>query len=506
MKKNIPVLIAVFLCAFFPYSASSSDSSFLKTPHFIIQYNESITPHAYAVAERAENHYRNIESFLSYSLNDEIKISIDDVKSLSGVLDFDSIKISPAVNYYDADNTLYRLIFNRFLVSIFAPATRVFKFNAVSGIIADTLCSYSITGFNISDELVLRDAFLRSGNGKVNISEFNKYSNDTIKAAYAGFFYYIESVYGRKVMIRALKDSSYYGGFFNSLISVTGKSYQEFNSEFNAFLSGKFADNAFKNDKIRFLDLPVNALVDDFFIRNNKLVVLAETDGNFSIIIIDLNKEKPLLSKALPENLYFKSICPVNDNNFAVAGHSGDSSTVFIYNTDSCFMTKKIDLPGIYINTINNSGKDEILFLNSVYGISKGIIKTDYNSGVLNKKNSAYIAGSSDIIFNGESVYYIIKRDSCDLVQYNISTSEELPLLKLQDEMASLSTAGDNIIITANNSSGGYVALYNRENGTVESLLSGCPLLYKAFVSDRNIYMLAYCNGSRRIIIRELTR
>ncbi len=504
MKKTFPALLALFLCTVQAYPVESPGISFLKTPHFAIKYNENITPYASAIAERAEAHYRNIESFLSYSLDEETKIIISDGSSLSALREYNSIKLSPSSKFHDVDTVLYSQIFNRFLDSIVSQASGVFKFKSVNDISAEMLCSYSVTGFNINNELILKDNFFNSGNNKINIIDLDNFNGDTGKAVYAGFFYFIESTYGRKVMLRALKDASYYGSFLSSLKSVTGKSTEELNTEFKTLLSGKFSETAPGIDKTGFSDFSINGYVSDFFINNDRLTVLADNGVVRSIIIIDLKTGKPVLKTELPGSSNFKSICPVNDNKLAAAGYNRDGSSLFIYNTDSLSMMREIRLPGVYINSINNSEKEGVLLLNSVYGTAKEIIEADYSSGVLNKKNGAHITGSSDIIFHSESVYYTAKRDLYELVEYNVSTGEERSVLKLKDEIASLSLSGDSIVIGANNSSGGYVSLYNCENSSLKQIISGCPLLYKAFASDKNIYMLAYYNGSRRIIVKEL--
>ena len=504
MKKTFPVLLALFLCPVQIYFVESPGISFFKTPHFAIKYNENVTPYASVIAERAEAHYRNIESFLSYSLDEETKILISDGSSLSPLQGYNSIKLSSSAKFDDADIELYRQIFNRFLNSIFSQTSGIFKFKTINDVSADMLCSYSITGFNINNELILKDKFLHSGNNKISIIEFDSFNGYTGKAVYAGFFYFIESAYGRKVLLRALKDTSYYGSFLSSLSSVTGKSFEEFNTEFNNFLSGKFAGAASGIDKTGFSDLSINGFVSDFFINNDMLTVLADNGAAQSIVMFDLKTGKQSLKTELPGNYNFRSICPVYDNKLAAAGDYSDGASVFIYDTDPLSMGKEIRLPGVYINSINNSGKEGVLLLNSVCGIAKGIIEADYSSGVLNKKNGAHITGSSDIIFHSGSVYYTAKRELYELVEYNVSTGEERSVLKQKDEIVSLSLSGGSIVVTSNNSSGGYVSLFNRENGSLKTLASGCPLLYKTFTSDKNIYMLAYYNGSRRIIIKEL--
>lgn len=506
MKKRISVFFAVLICAVEAYSIDVSDTALLKTPHFIIKYNPNSTPYAAVIADRAETHYRAIESFLSYSLNEELKIAIYDDCYSSLSPEYNSIKLSSASNFYDTDDKLYSQIFIKFYRSMSRQTSELINLKPVNDYFVEMLCRYSAAGFNINNELILRDYFLNREAGKINIVELNNYKDDSAEAVYSGFFYFLESSYGRKVMLRALKDAAYYGSFANSLNSITGKANQEINSEFNSFLSAKFSGNVYSCNNNPFSDIQLNGNIKDFLIFKDKLAALVDIDGNSFIEIMDLHTGKTVCTEALPKNIIFKRICHVDNNQLAVTGNSSEGTTVCIYNTDPLLLSKTMIFPGIYTNTITNSGEDEYFLFNSVYGISKGIIKADYNKLVRNKIRASHIAANSDIVLLGDSVYYIAKRDFYELIEVNIKTGAENSLLKLKDEISSLTISRNNIVLTANNPSGGYVSLFDTENGSIKSLVSGCSMVYNAYLSNEMVYILAYYNGSRRIIVKEIPR
>jgi len=370
----------------------------------------------------------------------------------------------------------------------------------------EMLCRYSATGFNVINELILRDKFLNKETGKFNITELNNYKDDTTEAVYTGFFYFIESSYGRKVMLRAIKDAAYYDSFVNSLNSVTGKSYEDINSEFYSFLSAKFSGTFDNSNNTAFSDVQFNGNIKDFVIYNDKIAVLVEITGNNFIEIKDIHTRKTISSEALPENIIYRRIGCVFNNQLSVTGNSGEGTTLLIYKTDPMLLSREIKLPGIYINSLCNSGEDEVFLFNSIFGISSGIIEADHNSLVLKKISTSNIAVNSDLVFLGDSVYYLAKKDYNELIELNIKTGAERSLLKLKDGISSLTVSRNNIIIAANNHSGGYVSLFNTENGSIKSLVSNCPPVYNAYLSNEMIYILTYSNGSRRLIVKDIPR
>jgi len=505
MKKIVPVLFALLTGAVYTFASETPGNTYLKTSHFIIRHNENITPYAAVVAEHAEAHYEKIESFLKYSLNETIKISVTDKGGISLIPEYGSIHFSPSSNFHESADVLYRQIFLRFIDSICRQTAGNFRLQTFSDLFIDMLCSYSFTGFDLHKELILRDQLKISKLNQLHIMEIDSLNGDAMKAAYAGFFYFIESSYGRKIMLRALKDSVYYGSFLNSLKSVTGKTIDEIDSEFNEFLSSKIY-TAIPAGDYGILKVDFNYdHIKDFYIYNGRITILAAQNNSTEIFMIDKNSGIPSIIK-LPGNLTLKSICHFENNYIAIAGDYGHVSSIIIYDIDQLRITRVIKLPGIHINTINNSVQDGVFMLNSVNGISGSIIETDYSSVIINRKNAADITGSSGIITRGESVYYIAKKDLYELIELNLLTGDEQPLLKSKDEIMSLTVSGDNIIIAANNSSGGYVSSINPVNGINKILVSGCPALYKAFVEEQTIYMLAYNNGRRKILVKELPR
>lgn len=505
MKKIVPVLFALLTGAVHTFASETPGNTYLKTSHFIIRHNENITPYAAAVAEHAEAHYKKVESFLEYSLNETIKISVTDKGGISLIPEYKSLHFSPSSNFHESIDVLYRQIFVRFINSMCRQTAGNIRLKTFNDFFTDMLCNYSITGFDLHKELILRDQLKINKLNQLHIMEIDNLNGDAIKAAYAGFFYFIESSYGRKIMLRTLKDSVYYGSFLNSLKSVTGKTIDEIDSEFNKFLSSKIY-TAIPTGDYGILKMDFNYdHIKDFFIYNGRIAILAAQNNSTEIFMIDTKTGIPAMIKAF-NNLTLKSICHFDNNYIAIAGDYGHVSSIIIYDTDRLRIEKEIKLHGIHINTINKSVQDGVLMLNSVSGISESIIAADYNSVIINRKSAGCITDSSGIITRSESVYYIAKKDLYELIELNLITGDEQSLLKTKDKIMSLTVSGDNIIIAANNSSGGYVSSINPVNGSYKILVSGCPALYKAFVEEQTVYILAYNNGSRRILMKELPR
>jgi len=504
MKKIFYAFTAAIILTACVCPVRASDVSFLKTPNFLIKHNRNLTAYASVVAERAESHYKNIEFFLRYSLNNYINISISENGGVSHFPAYDSINLSAASNFNDIDDDLYRSVFMLFIEAILNESSVLYPFIYDDEHLYNMLCCYSITGFDVKNELILHDYFLLKKNRRISIKELNSLNEETGRAAYAGFFSFLESEYGRNVMLRVLKDSGYYKSFINSLISVTGKTPEEIDSGFNNFLIKKFSGFLTSQTDERFQIIPFAGAVTDFFVSKDKLTLLVDEDGNRSVELFDLVKNEVYLKKELQKDCLIARIFPIENNRLGVAGNSANGGRLYIHDEESLFLNNAFELPGVYINNVINYSLDNSFIVNSVAGTSSVIIEADYNKGFFNRISAPNLYKNSDIIPIGASLFYIGKKDLYEFIELSISGGEIKTWLKLSDEIVSLSVSGDIILLTANNSSGGYVLQFDFKTGNFSKIFSCSSFLYKTCVSDNRIYMLTYYNGTRSIIVENI--
>lgn len=507
MKKIFPAILVCLLSSVHVFPAPSSEQSSLKTGHFIVTYDENETPYAAFIAELAESQYGRIESFLSYSLDEPVKISISRSGSANTLPGFNnSLPVSSASDIRVTESELYYGLFMLFLKGMSAGSSGFSPVKKDNINHQAVLCSYSIRGFDASNELILKGYYRSSRGAGISLTGSVDAEREEMEALYSGFLYFIESSYGKKIMLRALKEINYYGGFINSLASVTGKTPENINGEFDVFLAQKFKEHEPSLEKQQVLELSKDGYISDFSISpdGNSLVILAEKEGKQWVERRELSGARGLAIKELESGTVFINLRHADGDYMVLAGNSSEESSVQIYTSDSLIRKREFRLPGIFINRITLYG--DTFFLNSSYGVSEGILSADFGAGLLKRRPSDRLMHDSDIIAVKGKIFYVAKRDFYEVIEADSETGEEEPVVKSKDEISSVSSSANQIIISTNSSYGGKILLFDPENRTLKQLLSLESPVYKALIKGDTVYSLTYYNGRRSIAINQIQR
>ncbi len=510
MTKKISTLLAlIFLCSDYLYPSVYDNTKFIKTDHFIVRCNSDEMQYAVYIADVAETQFRQIEGFLDYSVTHDINLIVsDDSDFLAGISFSGKLAVSPTSNQILEKTRLYYKLFNLFLRDL-ACESSSFPALAVGGDPVDEmLCYYSVNGFDAEDELILRDAYLRRYKGMINISSVIKEKREILDAVYSGFFNYIESVYGRKIITRVVKERIHYGNFFRALSAITGKTCSEINSGFNNYLSGKYSAVSPRNNENDFKQSVDAGDSVDFILSPDagSVFLIKSGNGKSRVEKLDFNSGKTEKIINLADDFTFNSISYADNDRIIIAGTSKENSLVQIYSTDSFIKLNEYKLPGIFIKKISNYLSNNSFIINSDYGVLSGILVADFGNKNISHLPSATLSAVSDsVCFNGK-IYYSIKNNLYTVSAADGAKLEPQPLFKIAENISSLAIEGENIVISANSASGGKVYLFSIKNGELSEVLSLDIPLYKTVINGSKLYCLVYHDGGRALLIKSLRR
>lgn len=508
MIKKVFTILTLLLCSDYLYSSVNDNTKLLKTDHFIIRYNIDEMQYAVYIAGVAETQFRQIEGFLDYSVKEDINLVIsDDGGFSSGISINGNIAINTSSDQALEKTRLYHKLFSLFLKNLTRESHGFPALTFGDDPLDEVLCYYSMNGFDTEDELVLRDAFLRKYRGVVDILSVVKESRAMTDAVYSGFFSYLESEYGKNVTTRAVKEKFHYGNFFKALSAVTGKTISDIKSGFNNYLSGKYsADSASKSDE---MSGTVNAVAAvDFLLSpdGGSILLLKNRNGEYRIEKSDLDSGETTENIKLTDNYTFNSISYADKNMIIVSGSSKDNSLVQVYSTDSFIKLNEYRLPLIFISKISTTYEKGTFIINSQYGFLSGILVADFNEKNISPLPSTTLLHVSDSTYFNGKIYYSIYNNLYETSVDNGAKVEPRPIVKLTENISSLTIEGDNIIISANSSSGGKVYLFNNKNGVFSEVFSLDKPIYKTIMNGSKLYCLVYQDGSRALLIKSLSR
>ena len=323
--------IIIFMVAFFSISVTAqAEKATINTEHFTIRHNAEFTGFALRIADLAENFYSQIENFLEFSLYQRINIEISNSSSF-----LNSIVISPEVDFSESKDFLYKKIFFEF-------------FNGQDGIsyndsqFIDSLQFYAKNGFSAIDRLVITDFF---HNRKDQIIDLRNLSNPYYSSLNCAFFDFINQKFGRKIFLRSLKDSAFFGSFESALEKHSGVTKEENKNLFIQYLKENF------NSDIESKNLIIGEDVEDFAISGEVLALILRDNSKFSLAIYDNIKGNILRQIYLPADYNYKTIS-IWAKQIVVAGTSLKGSGILLFVKETLTLQKNLFYPYIYIKKL----------------------------------------------------------------------------------------------------------------------------------------------------------
>ncbi|HOV09253.1 MAG: hypothetical protein BWY23_02667 [Spirochaetes bacterium ADurb.Bin218] len=470
--------IIIFMVAFFSISVTAqAEKATINTEHFTIRHNAEFTGFALRIADLAENFYSQIENFLEFSLYQRINIEISNSSSF-----LNSIVISPEVDFSESKDFLYKKIFFEF-------------FNGQDGIsyndsqFIDSLQFYAKNGFSAIDRLVITDFF---HNRKDQIIDLRNLSNPYYSSLNCAFFDFINQKFGRKIFLRSLKDSAFFGSFESALEKHSGVTKEENKNLFIQYLKENF------NSDIESKNLIIGEDVEDFAISGEVLALILRDNSKFSLAIYDNIKGNILRQIYLPADYNYKTIS-IWAKQIVVAGTSLKGSGILLFDKETLTLQKNLFYPYIYIKKAAIAENGNIVF--SIYGgDSQGFVVFDIESFSLGNVffvNDDY----RDFILEGNSILLLKNSPYGELLR--LQDSNNSVLFYLPD----VSFLNRSLYITAISylQNRTEVKLLNSDFSRVQVIFSCKTPIYKSLYHQSRLYNLTLRNGKRCIEVVDLS-
>jgi len=319
MRKNIWPVMAVLFFYFAAFAGAAEKKRpeiydlkakrLLKTIHFNVSYPKGMRSMAIRCAEYAERAYSAVADALNYNLTDFVKIEIIPenillsekalLPPLAGTRTKwfrSSVKKTIALPLTASDHELENVI-TRELVYVFqhnvlyldrsGDSANCFSALFISPVIIQGMAEYVASGFDLKAVMAIKDMLYSRGLPGISVFFDTGISKDIpVIALGQAFFYYLDSVYGKKVKGEFFKDIRDLGTAEKALKFNTGKNIKDFNTEFTAFYKelypekASLSDNYEKGRKIQFRpDENVRVVYSPVFSPDGKYIAFTGDDS-----------------------------------------------------------------------------------------------------------------------------------------------------------------------------------------------------------------------------------
>ena len=235
--KKISAALLILLPALL-YGSAPGPVEF-NTRHFVISCSSDLCTAAVNIACRAEECFTALADFMEYEPPGRTVLRIVAPGGGGGSFDGFLSLFSPgtieveATGSPESEADLSGKVCDRYM-SLYRESYGLrlpYQVRMIQG-----LMDYIIKGIDAESVMLLNDYVLNQGKGEIKIDGKRAGQTGLPDFIYRFFWHFVCRNYGKNSAAQSLKDSVYYGGFFNSLYTVSGKDASAVDLDFNLFL------------------------------------------------------------------------------------------------------------------------------------------------------------------------------------------------------------------------------------------------------------------------------
>jgi len=472
-------------------------SEILTTDHFIINFNLNNSSCAVALAGRLESYNESAASFLEIETMEKINVFITSERNINfnPINKSNELYISTDSDLTDPENIIYNKIFLFNLRSIMndGKGLSTLDVNFINAIIG-----YTVTEKNLA-ELIVNDLVNNSSITSIEFDKINKYTNDVQLSIYTALINFIITVYDKKILIQTLKDADYYGGFYDSLSSITGDSITSISEKFNSYLKKHESDLYNVSNSKKQMQQESDEFIDTCYSisENGQIAVLQKKSDSFRVVIKNEKNNVEINLDHSENGTIFNNLIFLDNEQLALTEIHKSGSTIHIYNTVSNQSVGKVFLPYLFISGIDYSGDKKFIF-SAVCGLTCDVYTLDMNSGIL--KILTESGNNYSPVILKDKAYFISGTNKSSIIEFNIRSGEMKTLFSTDQKISRLKSAnGEILIFSLKINDLDNIYTLDVQSGNLRKYINDIASCISPGISGPNIYYLSFFKSKYRL-------
>lgn len=410
----------------------------LSNNGYKIHYSNRDCEYALNLSADIENNFIKIKNFTGYEpehyfniylIQRGLKESITSFFNTSG-----GVKVYVDEDYNKTKNRIWTFTIDE-TISLLHNKSSGFSIKKSKGYeswLSQILAHYLMEGFTSEDDMVLRSLIDRQLPLSLNPDSVRQFPKIELKALHLGFIHFVTQSYGKNLLISALNNISYCGGFLKSLEFISGRKLETIEADFNNFFVSRYSKiikNNFSINKTEIIELNNYRILS----ANQKGGILAYNNltQNIDFLFSDSNSSELNISASIPFKAGSTDIIHGSfyDDNKCIITITEEHGTLFyFYNITDSSLKQKIFIPYLFLRELSRShftngivfsgseGRRNDIFI--LYPGSMEIVKVTNGKGFY-----CYPA-----VLNKEKIIFVEKSDKNNI--YSIErTGENMALL-----------------------------------------------------------------------------
>jgi len=440
--KQILILIIAVVCLS-KNSSANSGAKVLTTDNFTINYNISNSICAVALAARLESYHDKISSFLEYNSPFRINVFVSEKNNKLQLLDLNNnIFVPTGGNFNIIEKELFSKIFMIYLHEIMRDGRGT---SAIDETFINAIIQYSDTEYKYID-LLRNDLLDIKQMTSIDLENIDRLNKDEQKEVYTVLIDFIISNYGKKNLIRILKDTDYYNGFYKSLSKITGENINLISENFNVFLHKQKSDSSAKTSNKKQLLHEIDEFTDiSYSVSVNDIAaVLQQNKNDFRLLLKSRQNCSTIKLVHNEGGSFFADVVFLNNDTLALVENVKSGSIIHIYDIKNFKFINEISIPYLFISDINPLNDSSLIF-SAMCGFRSDIYTFKINTGEL-----GMLTESGDnycpVVVNNK-IYFISNTNKNSIVEMDTISGKLKTIFSSEQAISHLNCVNEKMLV-----------------------------------------------------------